>query len=511
MSFVFRVFVSASCLVCAGSFRFVDASETERVERFEPTWESLGRYECPEWFRDAKFGIWSHWGPQAVPGQGDWYARKMYIEGERAYEWHLANFGHPSKVGYKDIVPLWKAERFEPDALMERYVRAGAKYFVALAVHHDNFDLWNSKHHRWNAVEMGPRKDIVGLWAQAARRHGLKFGVSEHLERSYNWFNTNKGADKQGPMAGVPYDGANPEWVDFYFPPHDDTGFQYPKNAPEWWMQQWQARIVDLLDQHRPDLLYTDGGVPFGRYGRELMAHFYNSGLAHHGGRQEVVYNVKRRIGGTHGEFVDGTATENVERGTMTDIHPEPWQCDTTVADWFTSAHYKYKTAPEIIHLLCDVVSKNGNLLLNFTQYADGTLEPKAAEILDELAAWMPINGEAIFGTRPWTVFGEGPGQVAGGHFNEKNTKFDARDVRYTRKGDDVFAILLGWPGAGRELDLRAFGGRAWSGRIDRVQLLGHSEDLRFESTPEALRIRLPDTAAPTRHAVALRLQGAGR
>jgi alpha-L-fucosidase len=191
----------------------------------------------------------------------------------------------------------------------------------------------------------------------------------------------------------------------------------------------------------------------------------------------------------------------------MTGINTEPWQCDTTVADWFTSADYKYKTAPEVIHLLCDVVSKNGNLLLNFTQYADGTLEPKAAEILDELAAWMPVNGEAIFGTRPWRVYGEGPGRVAAGHFNEKNTRFDARDVRFTRKGNTLYAILLGWPGEGVEIEISSLAPALWSGRVNRVTLLGHPSDLAHSVGPSGMRVRLPAAAAPTRHAVVLRIE----
>jgi alpha-L-fucosidase len=416
----------------------------------------------------------------------------MYIEGEKAYAWHVAHYGHPSQFGYKDIIPLWKAEKWDPDALMARYVKAGAKYFVSMAVHHDNFDLWNSKHHRWNAVQMGPKKDIVGLWAAAARKHGLKFGVSEHLERSYSWFNTNKGSDKTGALAGVPYDGANPRFADLYFPPHDDAGFQYPKNPPEWWMAQWQARITDLVDSYQPDLLYTDGGVPFGFHGRELMAHYYNAGLQWHAGRQELVYNVKRRSGGTHGEYVDGTAVENIERGTMADISPA-----------------RYKTAPEVIHLLCDIVSKNGNLLLNFTQYADGTLEPKASEILDELAAWMPVNGEAIFGTRPWRVYGEGPGQVSAGHFNEKNTQFSAEDIRFTRKGNVLYALLLGWPGAGAKVTIASLAPTKWSGKIRAVTLLGQADPRPFTMTGAGLQVTLPETA-PTQHAVALRIETDG-
>ena len=205
---------------------------------FTPDWDSLKRYRCPDWFRDAKFGIWSHWGPQAVPEGGDWYARNLYVQDHPAHHLHLQKFGHPSKVGFKDVIPHWKAQNFDAsqaDRLMRLYQAAGARYFVSMGVHHDNFDLWNSKHHRWNAVNMGPKKDIVGLWAAAARDHGLRFGVSEHLERSYNWFNTNKGSDKEGPLAGVPYDGNDPRYADLYFPPHDDTNWAYPKNPPEWW------------------------------------------------------------------------------------------------------------------------------------------------------------------------------------------------------------------------------------------------------------------------------------
>jgi alpha-L-fucosidase len=240
------------------------------IAPFKPDWVSLTNYQCPEWFRDAKFGIWSHWGPQSVPEGGDWYARNMYVQGHPAYQLHMTKYGHPSKVGYKDVVEKWKAEMFDlaqADQLMQLYKDAGAKYFVSMGVHHDNFDLWNSKFHKWNAVNMGPRKDIVGIWAAAARKQGLRFGVSEHLERSYSWFNTNKRSDTNGPLVGVPYDGNDPKLADFYFPPHADESMTYPTNPPEWWMHQWRDRINDLVDSYHPDLLYTDGGIPFGEVG----------------------------------------------------------------------------------------------------------------------------------------------------------------------------------------------------------------------------------------------------
>jgi alpha-L-fucosidase len=229
----------------------------------------LSKYTVPEWFRDAKFGIWAHWGPQSAPEYGDWYARNMYIEGHKQYKYHLAKYGHPSKFGFKDIIPTWKAERFDPDALMARYRKAGAKYFVSMGVHHDNFDLWNSKLNNWNAAKMGPKRNIVGEFQRAARNEGLKFGVSEHLAVSYNWFQTSHGTDKEGEFKGIRYDGADPRFASLYHETHDA-----PKNAwdetgvPEKWKAHYFARIKDLIDQHQPDLMYTDGPVFFGQWGR---------------------------------------------------------------------------------------------------------------------------------------------------------------------------------------------------------------------------------------------------
>jgi len=222
---------------------------------FEPTWDSLRQYQCPDWFRDAKFGIWAHWGPQCVPMVGDWYARKMYLPGEFMYHHHCRIYGHPSKFGYKDIIKLWKAERFDPEGLMDLYQAAGAKYFVAQAVHHDNFDNWASTHHRWNATQMGPKRNVVQDWQAAATKRGLKFGVSEHLGAAFYWSRPNKGADADGPYAGVPYDGQLKEYEDLYLPNHDEpvSGGWYTSNP--WWHERWLARMVDLVDQQHPDLL----------------------------------------------------------------------------------------------------------------------------------------------------------------------------------------------------------------------------------------------------------------
>ncbi len=478
---------------------------------FQPTWESLQRYQCPEWFRDAKLGFWGILGPQSQAGDDSWYARRMYIEGGAPYRFHLEHFGHPSQFGYKDLAAQWKADRFDPDRLMELFKKAGAKYFVALGTFHDNWDNWNSKYHRWNSVKVGPQKDIVGMWAAAAKKQGLRFGVSEHLERSYSWFNTNKGSDKQGKYAGVPYDGNDSKFADLYFSPHDDSNVAYPKNPPESWMREWFWRIRDLVDSYQPDLLYTDGAVPFDDIGRSLMAHFYNANAAWHTGRLEAVYNIKdmnHRVGRDHGEYIDGIAVQDVERGGLPDIKLQPWQTDTCIGDWFYKAGFNYKSAKEVIAFLCDVVSKNGNLLLNIPLKHDGTIDSDEVAVLAGMADWMAVNGEAIFGTRPWLVFGEGPNNIknkGGSHYTESVfAQMTARDIRFTTKGGALYAIALGWPNDGK-LRIRSLAKS--SGKIENVALLGHAGKLAWLQTEDELLVTLPDAMA-RKDAVALKIGG---
>jgi alpha-L-fucosidase len=275
---------------------------------FDASFGSLSQFTCPDWFRDAKFGIWSHWGPQSVPRQGDWYARQMYIEGTPAYRHHLRRYGHPSKTGYKDIVKEWKAERFDPDRLMDLYVRAGARYFVAQAAHHDHFLNYASRLHRWNSVQMGPRRDIAGSWRDAARQRGLRFGLTEHLGATFSWWGVNKGSDRSGPYAGVPYDGIDPAYEDFYLPNAEhapaeaDAGPPRPWYTPNrWWHERWSALVTEMIDLYQPDLLYSDGPLPFGEHGCEaglaVVARLYNTSAAAHGGVNQAVYTQKGRTG----------------------------------------------------------------------------------------------------------------------------------------------------------------------------------------------------------------------
>ena len=465
--------------------------------RFEPTVQSLSQYQTPDWFRDAKFGIWAHWGPQAVPGQGDWYARFMYVPGHPHYDYHVKTYGHPSEKGYKDVIALWKAEKFDPEALVERYAAAGARYIVSMGVHHDNFDLWNSKHHRWNAAAMGPQRDIVGEWKAAARRRKLRFGVSEHLGASYNWWYPNHLYDQFWPKLGVDYDGADPRFADLY---HDNRTEPFLNKPGTWYTrnerfhQIWYDRVRDLIDSYEPDLLYSDGGLPFGAVGRSLVAHFYNSSIAR-SGKLDVVYNNKE-LGS--GEFHKEWAVQDVERGVLEGINPLPWQTDTSNADWFYSDHHPYKTTDEIVAMLADIVSKNGNLLLNLVLHADGSLPAESDRLLNELTPWMEANSEAIHGTRPWKIHGEGPSDTATGAFAE-NAAYTPQDIRFTTKGERLYAITLREPQGQVAIASLAKPNPHERRAVRRVRLLGHRGQVAFRQTGQALVIDLP-ASLPTRH-----------
>ena len=452
---------------------------------FQPTMDSLKQYKCPDWFRDAKFGIWAHWGPQAVPMDGDWYARGIYEQGSGHYKYHIEHYGHPSQFGYKDIIPLWKAEKWDPDRLMQLYKKAGAKYFVSMGSHHDNFFLWNSKLHKWNAVNMGPKRDVVGDWQKAAKKYGLRFGVSEHLGASFCWFQVSHGSDKTGPKAGVPYDGANPEYQDLYhFPAKPGDGGWY-SNDPRW-QRQWYAEIQELVDNYHPDLLYSDGGVAFGNeVGLSMIAHLYNSNAALHGGQTEAIYNCKQKS--------EGRWVEDLERGIMPKIDPYPWQTDTSIGDWFYNRHWKFRPVSWVIHMLVDNVSKNGNLLLNVVQRPDGSLDPEVEQMLAQLADWTAIHGEAIYGSRPWLVYGESAVKVKGGNFGE-DFKYNAKEIRFTTKGPVLYAIALGWPEDG-QIVVRSLAKPAGENinNITAVSLLGYDGQISWKQTAEGLIVTLPE------------------
>ncbi|MEO3756622.1 alpha-L-fucosidase [Streptomyces sp. B6B3] len=482
-------------------------SDEPRPGPFLPTLESLGSFVCPDWFRDAKLGIWSHWGPQSVPMYGDWYARNMYIEGSEQYRYHVRRYGHPSEFGYKDLVRLWKAENFDPDGLMDLYARAGARYFVALASHHDHFLTYASQLHRWNAAQIGPRKDIVGLWQAAARRHGLPFGLTEHLGATFSWWSVNKGADAHGPRAGVPYDGTDAAFEDLYLPNHEHHVPGRPEpvdpwyTGNPWWHRRWLELVTEMVDRYQPDLLYSDGAPPFGPHGVDAglraAAHLYNTSAAGHGGRNQAVYLHKDRQ-----EHLRPIGVLDIERSQEERATPSPWQTDTCVGGWFYDVRAVYKTPAHVIEILVDIVAKNGNLLLNIPQLPDGTLDEECRHLLAELANWMEVCGEGIHHTRPYRDGTEGPSGVVIDGFREDRVDWTAADRRLTQRDGTVYAFQMAWPRDGRVV----IGSIPPEHRVAAVRLLG-AGPVAFDRMPDgALVVDLPERA-PTPYVNALAIE----
>jgi alpha-L-fucosidase len=465
---------------------------------FQPTRSSLHAYKIPDWFRDAKFGIWSHWGPQSAIEDGDWYARNMYMQGSDQYLYHVETYGHPSKVGYKDLVDKWHADKWDPNYLMDLYKKAGARYFVSMGVHHDNFDLWDSKYTRWNSVNMGPKKDIVGIWRKAALDHGLRFGVSEHLWISYKWWAVSHGADKTGPLAGVAYDGADPRFEDLY---HDADSARFADKLdwnddgiPDSWKRHYLDRMTDLIDKYQPDFLYTDGHLPFEDYGLRMVSHLYNVGAQARAGRIESVYTSKEST-----DCAVGTCLLDHERGVEDGIAAYPWQTDTCIGEWHYKRGIHYKTPKKVLDLLVDVASKNGNLLLNFPLPNSGELDAEERKVLDGITAWIAVNGEGIFSSRPWKIYGEGPAtaqKIDTGNFNEDKQKaLTAEDIRFTAKDSSIYAFVMGWP---KSAAVRALGlaSPQKPGKIQRVQILGYGAQVQWRQDDEALRVTMPEVPA---------------
>jgi alpha-L-fucosidase len=487
---------------------------------YKPTWDSLLEYAAPEWYQDAKFGIWAHWSPQCVPEAGDWYARNLYIEGQRQYQYHQEHYGPPSRFGYKDLCAQWTLLNWEPDALIARYKKAGARIFVALANHHDSFDAWNSKHHPWNATNIGPHRDVIGGWATAARKQGLRFGVTVHQARNWWWFQPSHGADASGALAGVPYDaglhlregegrwwqGLDPQRLySVKHPPDALPDVSYVKN--------FYDRTRDLIDQHDPDLLYFDDSLlPLGWAGMNIGAYFYNHNLKTRDGRLEAVLNVKDVP-----ERLAKAVVADYERGLTSTIMPYPWQSETCIGGWhYSRSVYEkpgeyggYLPPRDVVHWLIDTVSKNGTFILNVPGRPDGTLDSKEIAVLDGITSWMQINGEAIFETRPWKVYGEGPNSVKPGAFQGESIRaVTAKDIRFTRNKPNnvIYAIALGWPT--EPLVIRSLGAAAATqpGKVARMELLGSGARVNWQQMADGLRVELPAGQPAVDYAAVLKI-----
>jgi alpha-L-fucosidase len=482
---------------------------------FRPNWESLKAYRYPDWFRDAKFGIWAHWSPQCVPEQGDWYARGMYVQGNPQYNYHVKTYGHPSQFGYKDICHLWRAENWDADELIKLYAKTGAKYFVALGNHHDNFDCWNSKHQPWNCVNVGPKKDIVGTWEKIARAHELRFGITYHGTPGRTWrefMPVRYGSDKAGPLKDVPYDGVltksdgKGKWWDG-MDPQDLNGRPHDKSDPcPEFVESFMLRVQDVIDQYNPDLLYFDdnsdwdfdrggGGVWLGmpELTPHIMAYYYNASVRRNSGKLDAVFNIKNVPAA-----VLNTLVRDFEMSQADAIQPDPWQTDACIGSWHYNRslleNHRYRTPQAMVQLLVNVVSKNGNLLLNIPLPGHGRPDDDEFAFLDKFGAWMAINNEAIYSTRPWKIAGEGPTQSSGATPYGRLPQFAPGDMRFTTKGDALYATALAWPTDGK-LVIKSLASDSpnYRGEIARIGLLGSESNLVWSRNADGVAVNLPE------------------
>ncbi|WP_276381044.1 alpha-L-fucosidase [Flavobacterium sp. H4147] len=503
-------------------------SEPYELGPFEPSWESLEKYKVPDWFRDAKFGMWAHWGPQCQPEAGDWYGRGMYEEGSRQYNFHLQKYGHPSEFGFKDVINTWKADKWAPDELVNLYKDSGAKYFMAMANHHDNLDLYDSQYQpQWNSTRVGPQIDIIKGWEKAARKAGLPFAVSVHAAHAWNWFDTSKGADKNGPFAGISYDGTltkadgSGKWwdgldpQDLYAQNHPISGKPSGDSSvhSQWdwadgasipsseYCEKFYNRTIDLIEKYNPDMLYFDDTAlplwPISDAGLRIAAHLYNKSLKKNKTVQAVI------TGKILTEQQRKALVWDIEKGQSNQIEPLPWQTDTCIGNW----HYdrdvytkkQYKSAKTVIHTLIDVVSKNGNLMLNIPIRGDGSIDEQELQIVKEIGQWMKANGRSIYGTRPWKIFGEGPQQASTGKlkaqgFNEGQGKpYSAEDFRFAQKDNQLFATVMDWPEKG-VVYIKTLGSEAgyYTKAIKKIRLVSTGEKLQFAQHKEYLEVKFP-------------------
>jgi alpha-L-fucosidase len=510
-----------------------------------PNWKSLGdHFKTPTWWREAKIGMWLHWGPQSVGEDGDWYAKWIYMPRHawpnytNVYKNHLKRFGHPSEFGFKDVLPLWKAENWDPEKLMALYKRAGARYVIAQGMHHDNFDLWDSKYQPWNAVRIGPQRDIVGGWKKAADKEGMRFGIAFHGDYSLWWYQPAFLSDLDGPLKGVPYDAAQTYTnKDFWWQkmgldlkdlygidlkddvvyPTNFTGdpIDYRMDKPlahgipngdlkknrafaVWYVTKWTRRVIDAIDQFDPDFIYFDGGgsYPFCGHGTgkglradatpRVIAHLYNSCMARNGGQLDAMAFTK-------GNEDSRAVAVNVESRFPADIKSDcAWQTEVGLGEWFYKAGTFYDSGM-VIHQLLEAVSRDGNYAINIPLKPSGGLDPGGLQVLKDMGDWMDVNGAGIHGSSAWDVWGEGQVVMKSGNLGpeQARTPYTSEDIRFTAKDGSVYAFLLAWPKNGCAV-IRSLAEGA--GNISRVRLLGSPAKLVWKQTTNGLVVNLPAT-----------------
>jgi alpha-L-fucosidase len=493
--------ISAALLVltCAASTAAADQKVAEAVQKiqsvaqqgpYSASWDSLQKFQVPAWYQDAKFGIFIHWGVYSVPAFGnEWYPRNMYLKDSETFKYHLKTYGPQARFGYKDFIPMFKAERFNADAWAELFRKAGAKYVVPVAEHHDGFPMYNSDLTDWCAGKMGPHRDVVGELAVAVRKQGLHFGASSH--RAEHWWFYNGGTTFDS-------DVNDPRYAAFYGPAQSD------KVQPnQEYLDNWLARIGEIVDKYHPDIVWFDWWIEqpaFAPYLRTFSAFYYNRAAQW---KRPVAINYKNKA------FPERAAVLDIERGQLDTLRPIFWQTDTSVGEksWGYIKDEKFRSPESLIDELVDIVSKNGCLLLNIGPKPDGTIPDQVQAILLGMGGWLSANGEAIYSTRPWRVYGEGPTKVAGGSFKDTATgSYTAQDIRFTARGETLYAIALARPADGKlTIKSLAAGSDLTQREIKTVQLLGSRSRLKWSRSAAGLTVELPNRKADN-YPVALKI-----
>ena len=465
---------------------------------FRPSWNSLKRHVTPAWFQDAKFGIYTHWGPYCVPAYGtnvSWYPHNMYKEETPQYAHHVQTYGDPSVFGYKDFIPMFTAEKFDPDEWAELFARSGARFAGPVGEHHDGFCMWDTALSDWSAAKMGPKRDVVGLLEKAVRRQNMRYFVALHHAENW-WFY---------PHWKAQYDTADPRYTGLYGDPHNLDGKVGKKlmeqdRPSKRFMETWRGKIHEVIDNYRPDVLWFDFGLAgvAEQWKQDFLAYYYNR--AHEWG-QEVVVTYKKY------DLAPGAGVIDLELGRMNTLTYHDWITDTTIDDGSAWGYVKdtaYKSTTTLVHYLVDNVSKNGYLLLNVGPKPDGALPEQAHELLNGLGQWMDVNSESIYGTTNWIAFGEGPTQFErSGSFNEKDVAgFTAQDVRFTVKDNVLYATCLGWPGS--EIIIATLK-RLYAAEIQSVTMLGSGQELRWSLGEAGLTIETP-AERPCDHAYVFKI-----